>query len=413
MHSPHRFLIRMIAFVVAAGGLASLLLPTLVTAFNANPALNGLIGGVLLIGIAYSFRQVLALIPEIRWLERYASGISGNIAKSRPPTLLAPIVRTFTEQTSPSKPLISALSMRSLLDGVNFRLDETRDISRYMIGLLIFLGLLGTFWGLLQTVSSFGAVIGNLTLGEGGDVASVFGSLKTGLTEPLAGMGTAFSSSLFGLAGSLVLGFLDLQVSQAQNRFYIDLEEWLARRAHVSSASGSEAEAGQASVPVYVQALLEQTAESIEELQKALIRGESERRNVSESMSSIANQLAAIGDQMRTDQAAVIRQVERAVDAGGSLDETALAHLRNIDSSMRRLLDEHVAGQEAVVQGMRSEIKLLARTLSASGPVNEDKPAEDTDNAEDTKDTESPPEAKATTRAKASPTRTRRTRSKS
>ena len=126
--------------------------------------------------------------------------------------------------------------MRSLLDGVNFRLDETRDISRYMIGLLIFLGLLGTFWGLLQTVSSFGAVIGNLSIGDSGDVASVFGSLKAGLTEPLAGMGTAFSSSLFGLAGSLVLGFLDLQVAQAQNRFYIDLEEWLARRALVSSA---------------------------------------------------------------------------------------------------------------------------------------------------------------------------------
>ena len=365
----------MIAFVVVSGGLASLLLSTLKEAFNANPALNGLIAGVLLIGIAYSFRQVLALVPEIRWLERYASGMSVNIGNSRPPNLLAPIARTFTDQTKASRPLISALSMRSLLDGVNFRLDETRDISRYMIGLLIFLGLLGTFWGLLQTVSSFGAVIGNLTISEGGDVASVFGSLKAGLTEPLAGMGTAFSSSLFGLAGSLVLGFLDLQVSQAQNRFYLDLEEWLARRAHVSAGGSGEIESGHTPVPVYVQALLEQTAESIDELQKALVRGENERRNVSESMSAIATQLSAIGDQLRNEQSSVTRQIERIADTGGSLDENSLAHLRSVDSSLKRLVEENASGQEAFLQGVRSEIKLLARTLSTSVPAAETAPA--------------------------------------
>ncbi|MCY3702417.1 MAG: flagellar motor protein MotA [Rhodospirillales bacterium] len=368
MHSPHRFLIRMVVFVVVSGGLASLLLPTLREAFNANPALNGLIAGVLVIGIAYSFRQVLALVPEIRWLERYASGMSVSIANARPPNLLAPIARTFTEQTKTSRPLISALSMRSLLDQVNFRLDETRDISRYMIGLLIFLGLLGTFWGLLQTVSSFGAVIGNLSISEGGDVASIFGSLKAGLTEPLAGMGTAFSSSLFGLAGSLVLGFLDLQVAQAQNRFYLDLEEWLARRAHVSAGSGSELELGHTPVPVYVQALLEQTAESIDELQKALVRGENERRNVSESMSSIATQIAALGDQLRSDQSSIVRQIERIADTGGNLDEHSLAHLRSMDSNLKRLVEANAAGQEAFLQGVRGEIKLLARTLSTSVP---------------------------------------------
>lgn len=361
----------MIAFVVVSGGLASLLLTTLQEAFNANPALNGLIAGVLLIGIAYSFRQVLALVPEIRWLERYASGMSVSIGNSRPPNLLAPIARTFTDQTKASRPLISALSMRSLLDGVNFRLDETRDISRYMIGLLIFLGLLGTFWGLLQTVSSFGAVIGNLTISEGGDVASVFGSLKAGLTEPLAGMGTAFSSSLFGLAGSLVLGFLDLQVAQAQNRFYLDLEEWLARRAHVSAAGSGEIESGHTPVPVYVQALLEQTAESIDELQKALVRGESERRNLSESMSAIATQLSAIGDQLRSEQSSVIRQIERIADTGSSLDENSLAHLRSVDANLKRLVEENASGQEAFLQGVRSEIKLLARTLSTSVPAAE------------------------------------------
>ncbi len=365
----------MIAFVVVSGGLASLLLSTLKEAFNANPALNGLIAGVLLIGIAYSFRQVLALVPEIRWLERYASGMSVSIGNSRPPNLLAPIARTFTDQNKASRPLISALSMRSLLDGVNFRLDETRDISRYMTGLLIFLGLLGTFWGLLQTVSSFGAVIGNLTISEGGDVASVFGSLKAGLTEPLAGMGTAFSSSLFGLAGSLVLGFLDLQVAQAQNRFYLDLEEWLARRAHVSAGGSGEIDSGHTPVPVYVQALLEQTAESIDELQKALVRGENERRNVSESMSSIATQLSALGDQLRGEQSSLIRQIERIADTGGSLDENSLAHLRSVDSNLKRLVEESASGQEAFLQGVRSEIKLLARTLSTSVPATESTPA--------------------------------------
>lgn len=371
MHSPHRFLIRMIAFVLVSGGLASLLYDTLEEAFRANPALNGLISGVLLIGIAYSFRQVLALIPEIRWLERYASGMSVSMSGTKPPDLLASIVRTFTEQTKSKRPLISAMSMRSLLDGVNFRLDETRDISRYMIGLLIFLGLLGTFWGLLQTVSSFGAVIGNLSIGDSGDVASVFGSLKAGLTEPLAGMGTAFSSSLFGLAGSLVLGFLDLQVSQAQNRFYIDLEEWLARRALVSSVGTGDWDLGQAPVPVYVQALLEQTAESIDKLQTALARGENERRVVSESMSAIATQLAAIGDQLHTDQSSVVRQIERIANTGGNLDENALAHLRSVDTSLKRLVEENPAGQEAFLQGLRNEIKLLARTLSTSIPTDD------------------------------------------
>ncbi len=369
MHSPHRFLIRMIAFVVVSGGLAALLLPTLKEAFETNPALNGLIAGVLFIGIAYSFRQVLALVPEIRWLDRYASGMSVNLANSRPPNLLAPIARTFKEQTQPSRAMISALSMRSLLDGVNFRLDETRDISRYMIGLLIFLGLLGTFWGLLQTVSSFGAVIGSLSISEGGDIASVFGSLKAGLTEPLAGMGTAFSSSLFGLSGSLVLGFLDLQVAQAQNRFYLDLEEWLARRAHASAGSGGDLDMEQSPVPVYVQALLEQTAESIDGLQKTLVRGENERRSVSESMSSIATQLAAIGDQLRNDQSLMMRQIERISDDGGNLDENLVAHLRSVDSSLKRLVEETVTGQETFLQGMRGEIKLLARTLSIQPPI--------------------------------------------
>ncbi len=154
--------------------------------------------------------------------------------------------------------------MRSLLDGIFSRLDESRELSRYMTGLLIFLGLLGTFWGLLKTVSSVSDVIGNMTLGNG-DMNLMFDQLKTGLAKPLAGMGTAFSASMYGLAGALVLGFLDLTAGQAQNRFFNELEEWLAGLTRLSSGVLAEGEGG--SVPLYVQALLEQTAENMESLQ--------------------------------------------------------------------------------------------------------------------------------------------------
>ena len=184
----------------------------------ANPALNSLIITVLMLGIGYIFRQVLILKPEVAWLESFQTNRPASDAVAEP-VLLAPMARMLGERKG--KLSLSALSMRSLLDGIDARLDETREISRYLIGLLIFLGLLGTFWGLLGTVSAVGDVIGSLSV-EGGDIGMMFGNLQQGLQAPLTGMGTAFSSSLFGLAGSLVLGFLELQASQAQNRFYTD-----------------------------------------------------------------------------------------------------------------------------------------------------------------------------------------------
>src|ERR1700758_2694397 len=192
-------------------------------AFLANPGLNSVIILVALIGIALSFRQVIRLFPEVNWVNGFRIADPG-LAVARPPVLLAPMATILGDRVG--RMAISAQIMRSLLDSIATRLDEARDLSRYMTSLLIFLGLLGTFWGLIETVGSVGKVIDGLKVG--GDAGALFDTLKEGLAAPLGGMGISFSSSLFGLAGSLILGFLDLQSSQAQNRFYTDLEDWLA-----------------------------------------------------------------------------------------------------------------------------------------------------------------------------------------
>ena len=196
----------------------------IMVAFFANPGLNALIGAVLLIGIILSFRQVIRLYPEVAWVNNFRISDPG-LAVERHPTLLAPMAAILGGERT-GRMTISQQTMRHLLDSIATRLDEARDISRYMTGLLVFLGLLGTFWGLIETVGSVGKVIEGLKVG--GDAGSLFDTLKEGLAAPLSGMGISFSSSLFGLAGSLILGFLDLQSSQAQNRFYTDLEDWLA-----------------------------------------------------------------------------------------------------------------------------------------------------------------------------------------
>jgi hypothetical protein len=221
--SPRIFLVRMLVFLVLGILLVIILNRQIWAAFLANPGLNALIIGVLLTGILLGFRQVVRLFPEIAWVNSFRLADPG-LAVERPPVLLAPMAAILGDRAG--RMTISSQTMQGLLDSVGTRLDEARDMSRYMTGLLIFLGLLGTFWGLIETVGSVGKVIEGLKVG--GDAAAMFDSLKEGLAAPLGGMGISFSSSLFGLAGSLVLGFLDLQTSQAQNRFYTDLEDWLA-----------------------------------------------------------------------------------------------------------------------------------------------------------------------------------------
>lgn len=223
LSSPRIFLVRMLVFLILCALIVIVLYRQIVAAFMANPGLNALIVGVLFIGILLSFRHVLRLFPEVAWVNGFRLADPG-LAVERPPVLLAPMAALLGDRMG--RMAISTSVMRGILDSIATRLDEARDLSRYMTGLLIFLGLLGTFWGLIETVGSVGTFLQSLKVG--GDAASVFDSLKEGLAAPLGGMGISFSSSLFGLAGSLVLGFLDLQTGQAQNRFYTDLEDWLS-----------------------------------------------------------------------------------------------------------------------------------------------------------------------------------------
>jgi hypothetical protein len=233
LSSPRIFVVRILVFLTLCSLIVVVLSRQIAVAFWANPWLNSLIIGALVIGIFLSFGQVIRLFREVNWVNSFRLADPG-LALERPPVLLAPMAAMLGDRMG--RMTISQQTLRGILDSIAARLDEARDLSRYMTGLLIFLGLLGTFWGLIDTVSSVGRVIENLKVG--GDAGSIFDSLKEGLAAPLSGMGISFSSSLFGLAGSLVLGFLDLQTSQAQNRFYTDLEDWLSTTVRDLGAGG-------------------------------------------------------------------------------------------------------------------------------------------------------------------------------
>ena len=373
MSRLRRFLVRMIVFLLAVIALCGALYLPLSSAFLTNAPLNGLILGVLILGIGYNFRQVLMLAPEADWIESYRQP---RVAASHvEPKLLAPMATMMGERKDGLS--LSTMAMRSLLDGIASRLDESRDLSRYTIGLLIFLGLLGTFWGLLDTVGSIRHVIASLSVG-GGDFGTMFNDLKKGFEAPMAGMGTAFSSSLFGLAGSLVLGFLDLQANQAQNRFYNDLEEWLSSLTRLSS--GALPGDGDHAVPAYVQALLEQTAESLENLQRTLARGEENRITSNNSMTTLMDKLGTLTDHMRTEQAIMMRLAESQADLKpilsrladntggnqGGLDDVTRSHIRNLETYVARMLEDQHTGRDEIIQQLRSEIKLLARTIAVA-----------------------------------------------
>ncbi|MBI2236191.1 MAG: flagellar motor protein MotA [Magnetospirillum sp.] len=366
---PNRFLVRMAAFVAAVGVVVLLLGPGLVQAFVHAPALNGLILGVFVVGIVLNFRQVLLLRPEAEWLESWRRGqpvLSGQLR------LLAPMASMMGEHTD--RVSLSAMALRSVLDSIASRLDEQRDLARYLVGLMIFLGLLGTFWGLSQTVGSVGEVIRSLDVG-GSDPAAAFNELRGGLAKPLSGMGTAFSTSLFGLAGSLVLGFLDLQAGQAQNAFYNELEEWLAGLTRLGGGSAAAIADGEQSISAFTQALLERTADGLDNLQRVIARGEEGRAAANTSFRALTDKLSILSDQMRAEQALLLKlgehQLEmkplmaRLVEASASEDDSSRLHLRNIDITMTRLVDETIAGREELVAELRSELRLLARTVAA------------------------------------------------
>jgi len=285
LSSPRIFLLRMAVFVILGGLVAFVLHKQIEVAFMANPGLNALIIGVLLIGIVLSARQVIRLYPEIAWVNGFRLADPG-LAVDRAPVLLAPMAAILGSRVG--RMAMSAQLMRGILDSIATRLDEARDISRYMTGLLVFLGLLGTFWGLIETVGSVGGVIQGLK--SGGDAATMFDSLREGLAAPLSGMGISFSSSLFGLAGSLVLGFLDLQSSQAQNRFYTELEDWLSTTVY-----------DQAGEPVGAAGMATEVRTALERLKDAVNETGGSKAATS-AMSNLAEAIQGLVHHMRTEQ---------------------------------------------------------------------------------------------------------------
>jgi hypothetical protein len=289
LSSPRIFLVRIIVFLILIGFIALILNQQITRAFMANPGLNGFIFFTLFLGIVYGIRNVARLFGEARWVNALPRGEAANVKR---PILLAPMATLVGDK--PPTAAMSTVTLRVILDSIGTRLDEARELSRYLTGLLIFLGLLGTFWGLIQTVASIAGVI--QSMGAGGDSAASFEELKAGLAVPLSSMSLAFTSSLFGLAGSLILGFIDLQAGQAQNRFYTELEDALT--AHTSAEPTGNVD-----------------------LDKALARlgDPAQSRASSQALANLAEGIQSLVQHMRTEQQQIRDWVEAQADQNGEI----------------------------------------------------------------------------------------------
>ncbi len=340
MTNPHRYLIRMLVFLLVVGAIAGLLHAPLSRAFIGNPALNGVILGALLLGIIYSFRQILRLDPERRWLMNVQK--SGKLdSRQVKPVLLATVYAMLADQRQESQ--LSALSLRSVLDGVAARLDEGREISRYMIGLLVFLGLLGTFWGLLQTIGAVGAVVGSIDTAST-DFEAMMQQLKGGLDAPLSGMSTAFSSSLFGLAGSLILGFLDLQLGQAMGRFFNELEDWLSAFARFNDRPDTT----DTNTSALASGMTEEAARALIHLGNAVAAGEDNRNRVLEQLGNVNMTLASLNEALTDDRrlreqlaqlnAGIAQLSADLADDRGKANAAVSAELRTLSSAINKAI---------------------------------------------------------------------------
>ncbi|MEM0900481.1 MAG: flagellar motor protein MotA [Pseudomonadota bacterium] len=316
LSNPAVFLISMAIFLGLVGFLAAILFRQITSAFMTNPGLNGLIFGVLIVGTILVFLQVIRLFREVKWVNSFKSGDTFGAERTNP-QLLAPMRAMLMRQQKGS---LSTGSMRSILESIATRLDESRDISRYLTGLLVFLGLLGTFWGLLQTIGSIGSTIQGLDAGAG-TTTDILDSLKIGLSEPLEGMGTAFSSSLFGLSGSLVLGFLDLQAGRAQNRFYTELENWLSSVTEIDGDFGSGPVAASGDVSQVMQQL------------QALQSGASGDAKVQAALANLAEGIQGLVKSMRSEQLIIREWVDAQSDERKQITET----LGKISSSLEKM----------------------------------------------------------------------------
>ena len=339
MTDPRRYLIRMMLFLGIVAVVVALLFRPLMAAFMGNAALNSLIMAVAVIGIIYVILQVLRLVPEVRWLTDIQRTRTLN-PNAQKPVLLATVNVMLADARSDSR--LSALSLRSVLDGVAGRLDEGREISRYIIGLLVFLGLLGTFWGLLQTIGSVSAVVGGLDL-VNSDFESLMAQLRSGLDAPLSGMATAFSSSLFGLAGSLVLGFLDLQLGQAIGRFFNEVEDWLSAFAKYNDPAGQQGSQSSA----LAQPMSEEASRALIQLASAIESSENDRgqmltqiTTMNQNMHQLSELLA--DDRRLRDQLAALQatmgEIAQQVALSRSEHHTELrAEIRALSASLSKM----------------------------------------------------------------------------
>jgi hypothetical protein len=322
LNSPGVFLLRMTIFLILVGFLAAILFDQLKTSLLTNPGLNGLIIGVLLLGIVYSFRQVFRLYPEIKFVNSFRIADPG-LGGGHEPKLLAPMATMLRDRKGALS--LSTAAMRSIMDSIGSRLDEARDTGRYLVGLLVFLGLLGTFWGLLDTITSVAKAIATLD-NKAADSAAVFDELKAGLAAPLRGMGTAFSSSLLGLAGSLVLGFLELQASHAHNRFYNELEEWLSGITDLVPGSGVGDEGTR-----LLLITLNELNRSVGALADQIERGQIASEGGDENVKELARGVNTIVTQMRAEQKVVREWMDE--QAHHQVDATNM--LRDVSAELR------------------------------------------------------------------------------
>ncbi len=358
----------LISLGLAAGGVF-LALPRVLPVFEANPYLNGFILIVFFIGVLACFYQVTQLIGSVRWVEAFAAGVAREDAKI--PRLLAPLATLL--RTRGARMHLSSSSSKSILDTVANRIDEEREITRYIINLLIFLGLLGTFYGLATTVPAIVDTIRNLAPQEGESSLAVFQRLMGGLESQLGGMGVAFASSLLGLAGSLIVGLLELFAGHGQNRFYRELEEWMSGITRVGFASGDEGGGGQdAGAMTHV---LDHMSAQMEALQQIFLHSDHSRAQVDQKLGALIDVIGEMNDRMdRTDtttaalervaegQEAIV-EVMRAHGPGEGMDAESRMRLRSIDVQMLRILEEISAGRQESLAELRKDIDLLVKAL--------------------------------------------------
>jgi len=320
--SPAVYLVKIVIFLILVALVGAILFNNIVSFFWANPFINSMIFLALFVGIFLSFRQLFRLFPEVKWVNSLQDG---NSTQVRPPVLLAPVAGILRERIGEA--IITPSSMRSILDSVGNRLDEAKDTSRYLTGLLVFLGLMGTFYGLLETVSSVAGVINTLDV-TSADSAALFANLKEGLAAPLAGMGTAFSSSLFGLAGSLILGFLDLQTSQAQNAFYTDLEDWMTSMTELDHPVTAMQANSMGVAAADVQAMIERIGTTMQ--------SQNSSQNAIRAMAELARGIDGLVKHIRTEQEDLRNYITEQSETNRRLRALIEAMLNEDTNSQRR-----------------------------------------------------------------------------